>query len=46
MTPPKKARWPTGPEFVLVLLRQRDHANANRARVYDNLITAAEETTP
>jgi site-specific recombinase XerD len=42
------AYFQTGPEFVPVLLRQRDHARthrqAERARLYENLITRAEET--
>jgi len=40
------AYFDTGPEFVPVLLRQRDHAKAHRqperARLYDDLITRAE----
>jgi site-specific recombinase XerD len=44
------AYFDTGPEFVPVLLRQRDHARANRqtdrASLYDNLITRAEKSTP
>jgi len=44
------AYFDTGPEFVPVLLRQRDHARTNRqpdrAKLYDNLITRAEKTSP
>ena len=44
------AYFDTGPQFVPVLLRQRDHARdhhqTNRARLYDNLITRAKETSP
>jgi hypothetical protein len=40
------AYFDTGPEFVPVLLRQRDHARAHRqtdrAKLYDQLITRAE----
>ena len=43
------AYFETGPQFVPVLLRQRDHARAHRqvdrARLFDNLITRAEDTT-
>jgi hypothetical protein len=42
------AYFQTGPQFVPVLLRQRDHARAHRqtdrARLYDSLINRAEET--
>jgi site-specific recombinase XerD len=44
------AYFDTGPEFVPVLLRQRDHARAHRqtdrATLYDNLITRAEGPSP
>ncbi len=44
------AYFNTGPEFVPVLLRQRDHAKTHRqtdrAKLYDNLITTAETRTP
>jgi site-specific recombinase XerD len=44
------AYFETGPEFVPVLLRQRDHARTHhqttRAKLYDNLIARAEETPP
>lgn len=44
------AYFDTGPEFVPVLLRQRDHAKANhqtdRAQLYDGLITRAEGSSP
>jgi site-specific recombinase XerD len=44
------AYFDTGPQFVPVLLRQRDHARTHhqtdRARLYDTLITRAEETSP
>ncbi len=44
------AYFDTGPEFVPVLLRQRDHAKAHRqtdrAHLYDDLITRAEDTSP
>ena len=44
------AYFQTGPEFVPVLLRQRDHARTHRqtdrARLYDNLITRAEAGSP
>jgi site-specific recombinase XerD len=44
------AYFDTGPEFVPVLLRQRDHAcqqrQTDRARLYDTLITRAEKTSP
>jgi hypothetical protein len=40
------AYFETGPQFVPVLLRQRDHARTHhqidRASLYDNLITSAE----
>ncbi len=40
----------TGPEFVPVLLRQRDHARSHnqpeRAHLYETLITRANEVTP
>jgi site-specific recombinase XerD len=43
------AYFDTGPEFVPVLLRQRDHARTqrqdDRARLFDNLITRAEGST-
>jgi site-specific recombinase XerD len=42
------AYFQTGPQFVPVLLRQRDHARAHhhtdRAKLYDTLITTAEAT--
>jgi hypothetical protein len=42
------AYFETGPQFVPVLLRQRDHARAhrqtNRAKLYDTLIATAEAT--
>ena len=42
------AYFETGPEFVPVLLRQRDHARAHRqtdrAKLYDTLIATAEAT--
>jgi site-specific recombinase XerD len=42
------AYFETGPQFVPVLLRQRDHARAHRqthrAKLYDTLITTAEAT--
>ena len=44
------AYFKTGPQFVPVLLRQRDHARTHhqteRAKLYDNLIATAEESTP
>jgi site-specific recombinase XerD len=44
------AYFETGPKFVPVLLRQRDHARTHhqttRAKLYDNLIARAEETPP
>ena len=44
------AYFDTGPEFVPVLLRQRDHARThdqtNRASLYDDLITRAQEASP
>ena len=44
------AYFDTGPQFVPVLLRQRDHARthrqAERAKLYDDLITRAEESSP
>jgi hypothetical protein len=44
------AYFNTGPEFVPVLLRQRDHATAHdqpdRARLYNDLITRTNETSP
>jgi len=44
------AYFKTGPEFVPVLLRQRDHAREHgqpdRAALYDNLITQADPTSP
>ena len=44
------AYFDTGPEFVPVLLRQRDHARAHRqtdrARLYNDLITRAEKNSP
>ena len=44
------AYFKTGPEFVPVLLRQRDHAKAHgqhhRADLYNNLITTAEMSSP
>jgi hypothetical protein len=44
------AYFDTGPEFVPVLLRQRDHARAHRqperARLYNDLITRTQETPP
>jgi len=44
------AYFETGPQFVPVLLRQRDHArthhHTDRAKLYDNLITRATETSP
>jgi site-specific recombinase XerC len=44
------AYFDTGPEFVPVLLRQRDHArthhHTDRASLYDTLITRAEKTSP
>jgi site-specific recombinase XerD len=44
------AYFETGPQFVPVLLRQRDHARTHhqtaRAKLYDHLITRAEETPP
>jgi site-specific recombinase XerD len=44
------AYFETGPKFVPVLLRQRDHARAHhqpaRAELYDSLITTAETTPP
>jgi hypothetical protein len=39
----------TGPEFVPVLLRQRDHARqhgqTDRANLFDNLVNRAKETS-
>jgi site-specific recombinase XerD len=44
------AYFETGPQFVPVLLRQRDHARTHhqtaRAKLYDHLIARAEETPP
>jgi site-specific recombinase XerD len=44
------AYFETGPQFMPVLLRQRDHARTHhqtdRAQLYDNLITQANETNP
>lgn len=44
------AYFDTGPKFVPVLLRQRDHARTHgqtdRAKLYDTLITNAETRTP
>ena len=44
------AYFDTGPEFVPVLLRQRDHARTHRqndrVELYDGLITRAEESSP
>ncbi len=44
------AYFDTGPEFVPVLLRQRDHAKAHqqtdRATLYDGLITRVEGSSP
>ena len=44
------AYFDTGPEFVPVLLRQRDHARTHqqtdRAKLYDTLITRAADTSP
>jgi hypothetical protein len=44
------AYFKTGPQFVPVLLRQRDHARTHhqtdRAKLYDNLITTAETSSP
>jgi site-specific recombinase XerD len=44
------AYFDTGPDFVPVLLRQRDHAKAHgqhdREHLYNNLINRAEETSP
>ncbi len=44
------AYFKTGPQFVPVLLRQRDHAQTHhqteRAKLYNNLIATAEESTP
>lgn len=44
------AYFKTGPQFVPVLLRQRDHARThhqtNRAKLYDNLIATAEASSP
>jgi hypothetical protein len=44
------AYFDTGPQFVPVLLRQRDHARAHRqpehARLYDDLIIRTQETSP
>jgi hypothetical protein len=44
------AYFETGPEFVPVLLRQRDHARTHhqtaRAKLYDDLITRTNETSP
>ena len=44
------AYFDTGPNFVPVLLRQRDHAKAHRqhdrVKLYDNLITTAETSSP
>lgn len=44
------AYFDTGPEFVPVLLRQRDHAHTHhqtdRAHLYNTLITRAQDNTP
>lgn len=44
------AYFDTGPQFMPVLLRQRDHARTHhqtdRAKLYDNLITTAETKSP
>jgi site-specific recombinase XerD len=44
------AYFDTGPEFIPVLLRQRDHARTHqqtdRAKLYDTLITRAADTSP
>jgi site-specific recombinase XerD len=44
------AYFDTGPEFIPVLLRQRDHAHAHhqpeRAHLYDNLITRTQKASP
>jgi hypothetical protein len=44
------AYFDTGPEFVPVLLRQRDHARTHRqtdrAELYDDLIARAEGSSP
>jgi site-specific recombinase XerD len=44
------AYFETGPQFVPVLLRQRDHARTHRqtdrAKLYDDLITRVAETSP
>jgi site-specific recombinase XerD len=44
------AYFETGPKFVPVLLRQRaharDHYQPDRAKLYDDLITRAEKTSP
>lgn len=41
--------YETGPEFVPVLLRQRDHATLNdqpeRAQIYNELLTNLDDTT-
>jgi hypothetical protein len=44
------AYFKTGPEFVPVLLRQRDHARAHhqpdRAAIFDQLLNHATKATP
>jgi hypothetical protein len=44
------AYFETGPQFVPILLRQRDHARAHRqadlAKLYDKLIATAQATAP
>jgi site-specific recombinase XerD len=44
------AYFDTGPQFIPVLLRQRDHARAHRqperARLYNDVITRTQETSP
>ena len=44
------AYFKTGPEFVPVLLRQRDHArdqgDASRTALFDGLLTRAGEASP